>query len=252
MLLELKKEVIYGPVNSRRLGRSLGLNILPAGRKVCPFNCVYCQYGWTQNPYLNPQFRKGFPAVKVILDGLQSALSRLSCPPEYITFSGNGEPTLHPDFERLVEGVNSLRDRLSPLSKTAVLSNSALVFKKEVRRALAGLDVRILKFECGLPEVLERYNQPHKEIRLEKIAEGLAQLKDVTIQTLFSSGMSGNCGQNNIKEWLEHLRDIKPVAVQLYTLDRAFPLPSLKPATKEELYRIQKLVHQKGITCHVY
>ncbi len=239
MLLELKKEIIYGPVNSRRLGRSLGINILPGGKKVCTFNCVYCQYGWTKIHTLRPNQSLNFPSAEEVKKALEEALRKMADPPAYITFSGNGEPTLHPEFAQTVEEVISVRDRMAPEAKTAILSNSSLVAKKNISEALSRLEMRIMKLDCGSGEVFKRYNKPCRGVELGAITEGLSRLNDVAIQTLVASGQDGSLEPQNISSWIERLKKIKPSSVQLYTLDRGYPANDLKPVTKEELQRIK-------------
>jgi len=252
MLLELKQGIIYGPVNSRRLGWSLGINILPSSKKVCAFNCVYCQYGWTKIHKAARRKLWGMPSVKAVGKALKSALNSLPAPPAYITFSGNGEPTLHPDFNQIVDEVQSVRNQLAPRTKTAVLSNSALVTDKSVREALAKLDVKIMKLDCGSQEMFEKYNQPCTGIDLEDITEGLAQLSNVSIQTLVSAGKSGNLNQRSINDWIERLKHIKPSFVQLYTLDRDYPANDLSPLTREKLNQIKIQVQAAGLSAEIY
>lgn len=252
MLLALKKDIIYGPVNSRRLGRSLGLNILPGDKKACLFNCVYCQYGWTEHHTTRIEGSLRLPSVEEVKEALETALLNLEEPPAFITFSGNGEPTLHPDFNAVVQGVISVRDRLVPAAQTAILSNSALVGEKSIQESLAKLDVRIMKLDCGSSLLFERYNQPCAGVDLEQITQGLEELEDVTIQALFTSGESGNLEIQNIEEWIERLKRIRPKAVQLYTLDRDYPDQTLKHATKEELFQIKSQVLKAGIPAEIY
>lgn len=255
MLLDLKKTMIYGPVNSRRLGRSLGINILPSEVKVCPFNCVYCQYGWTKIHTSQIIQDSELPSVQAIKDALEVALKTLSIPPAYITFSGNGEPTAHPDFGQITEEVTAIRHRLAPEAKTAVLSNSALVSHDSVLEALLKLDLRIMKLDCGHPKTFEKYNQPAKSIDLEAITAGLielSRLRDVIIQTLVSSGQGGNLMEKNITEWIERLKRIKPLSVQLYTLDRPYPASDLKPASEQELNQLKDQAQKEGIAIEVF
>lgn len=252
MLLRLQKGIIYGPVNSRRLGCSLGINILPAYEKLCPFNCVYCQYGWTKTHTIRLDKSSALPSVKDVKQALKEALMTISIQPAYITFSGNGEPTLHPDFGQIVEEVKAVRDELSPKAKTAILSNSALVSDLSIRQALSKLDLRIMKLDCGRPDVFKRYNQPCRGVDLEAITEGLARLTDVTIQTLFSSGQEGNLDPQNIIAWLERLKRINPSSIQLYTLDRGYPGNDLKSATEEQLSQIKKRIEEEGLSAQVY
>ncbi len=251
MLLELQKRIIYGPIRSRRLGQSLGINILPAGKKVCPFNCIYCQYGWTK-VHTAKGMRHLFPTVEVIRDALTKALKDLQIPPSYITFSGNGEPTLQPQFGQIVETVISVRNRMAKEAKTAILSNSALVEKNSICKALEKLDVRIMKLDCGSPRMFKKYNQPCPGIDLELITEGLSRLSDINIQTLLSSGEAGNIQPKNIKDWIERLKRIRPLTVQLYTMDRDYPSKNLKPASRNELEGIRELVEDAGISAQVF
>jgi len=252
MLLKLQKGIIYGPVNSRRLGWSLGINILPSSKKVCTFNCVYCQYGWTKIHKSTRQKLWGMPSVRAVGKALKKALNSLPAPPAYITFSGNGEPTLHPDFVQIVDEVQSIRNLLAPRTKTAVLSNSALVTDKSAREALAKLEMKIMKLDCGSQEMFEKYNQPCSGLNLEDITEGLSQLSNVTIQTLVSSGESGNLNQRSINDWIERLRRIKPSLVQLYTLDRDYPAKDLSPTPREELDRIKTQVQEAGLSAEIF
>jgi wyosine [tRNA(Phe)-imidazoG37] synthetase (radical SAM superfamily) len=252
MLLEPKTGIIYGPVRSRRLGRSLGINILPAKQKACPFDCVYCQYGWTDcysstiPPNLHVPDKNEFSRV------LEKTLSEMNSPPVYITFSGNGEPTLHPDFDGMVDELIKIRNKFAPSAKTAILSNSALVSDKSIRQSLAKLDVRIMKLDCGSPQIFQRYNQPCSGIDLEKITQGLVELEDVIIQALFSSGETGNCVAENIEAWGERLTKIKPKTVQLYTLDRDFPDKRLRAATKNDLSRIKEWIKKAGLAAEIF
>jgi wyosine [tRNA(Phe)-imidazoG37] synthetase (radical SAM superfamily) len=252
MLLELKKEIIYGPVNSRRLGRSLGINILPARRKICPFNCVYCQYGWTKDQVLRINPNPDLPSVDAVKEALEKALIDMNNSPSYITFSGNGEPSLHPDFSQIVEEVTDLRDRLAPEAKTAILSNSALVSDISLRKALSRLDVRIMKLDCGTSDIFKRYNQPCSGVDLEVITEGLAHLPDVDVQTLVSAGQAGNLDTQDTTVWIERLKHIRPLSVQLYTLDRGYPDKNLRPANQEDLDDIKARVQKAGIRIGVF
>lgn len=259
MLLALKKDIIYGPVNSRRLGLSLGLNILPSDVKACSFNCVYCQYGWTKLHKLRLNGRKiRLPSAEEVGEALRQTLERLSGSdhfPAYITFSGNGEPAAHSEFDRIVEEVIAIRNLWAPKAKTAILSNSSLVAKEEIRKCLAKLDLPIMKLDCGLPSVFKTYNKPCKGITLEGITRGLVALTkqaSVTIQSLFSSGKTGNLSEENINEWLLRLKRIRPASVQIYTLDRGYPSKNLRPATMEELERIRNLCQQEGIPAGVF
>jgi len=253
-LLKLQSALVYGPVSSRRLGRSLGLNILPFGYKLCSFNCVYCQYGWTGTHTLDGRaHRADLPTPEEVGAALREFLSRLAgagAPPAYITFSGNGEPTLHPEFGRIVDVVLALRDELAPAAKVAILSNSTTVGDEAVRRALDKLDVRIMKLDCVDSDIFSSYNRPCRGVDVKAIVEGLKKLGGFTLQTLFTDM---NSGDESVARWLETVGYLKPQEVQVYTLDRSAPLAELKPVSKQRLQDIMRRVEtEAGVSATAY
>lgn len=252
MLLPLQTGITYGPVHSRRLGRSLGINVLPAGRKVCNFDCRYCQYGWTDPVALASMTAADYPQVEEVLAAVASALQALPEPPDYVTFSGNGEPTLHPRFREIAEGVVGIRDRLTPRARTAILSNSSRVTDPEVHAALGRLDVRIMKLDAGTEAGFARYNRPVGGLSLEAIVEGLRALPDVTLQTLLTGGSAGNMDEAEVEAWLTRVRRIHPRLVQLYTLDRKAPDRYLLPATREQLAALAGRLAESGVPAEVF
>ena len=252
MLLPLKNEIIYGPVKSRRLGRSLGLNILPAGRKTCSFNCVYCQYGWSTPRKIGSDKALHWPSPAEVVKALERSLEEMPVSPAYITFSGNGEALLHPRFPEIVEGIIRLRNSLAPDAKTAILSNSSRITDRTVQHALQKLDVRIMKLDCGLDSHFRLYNQPAGGITLDDIVWGLGQISDVTIQSLFSKGNSGNYSSVNINAWVERLKTIRPLFVQIYTLARNAPAADLRAASRADLLKIKSQVKEEGINAEIF
>lgn len=251
-MLELQKKIIYGPVHSRRLGRSLGINVLPAGRKICSFNCLYCQYGWEESLPKKKLPASLFPSIKEVEAALEEALSALEPPPAFITFSGNGEATLHPDFAGLVQTITRVRDRMAPEARTAILSNSTTVGSRDIRDALERLDVRIMKLDAAFPDLLTTYNRPAADVIMADIINGLASMQGVTIQTLFSRGSMGNFQSRNITPWIDCLKQISPSQVQIYTLDRASPSDTIHRVSKSELLPLQKRLRQEHIRSEVY
>ncbi|HVP37781.1 MAG TPA: radical SAM protein [Candidatus Saccharimonadales bacterium] len=245
MLLEPKRGITYGPVRSRRLGRSLGINVLPPGRKVCNFNCRYCQYGWTDPAAAASP--ADFPPVPAVLDAVGRALEELPEPPAYLTFSGNGEPTLHPGFPELVDGVRELRDRLAPDARTAILSNSSRAGDPRVRAALARLDVRIMKLDAGTPACFHRYNGPAAGLALDALVQGLRELPDVTLQSLFTAGPAGNLEPRETAAWLAAVAAIRPREVQIYTLDRGAPCDRIAPAAPGDLAQLRDRLRALGV-----
>lgn len=252
MLLALQKNIVYGPVNSRRLGRSLGINILPKGKKICTFNCLYCQYGWTEYDKVKCVRDEEFPCKEDIAAAVEDALGNIGEPPAYLTFSGNGEATLHPDFPEIVDAIIKLRDKSTPGSRTAILSNSTRLDDTDIRKALEKLDVRIMKLDAGSQSILTAYNDPMEGIGIDTITEGLAALKNVTIQSLFTSGPLGNYSKSSIKDWVARLKRINPFSVQLYSLDRGTPSLSISRLEPGELNKIKILLKNENIISEVF
>jgi wyosine [tRNA(Phe)-imidazoG37] synthetase (radical SAM superfamily) len=250
MLLPLKHRITYGPVPSRRLGRSLGINLSPPGRKLCSFDCQYCQYGFDAPVAAVPNGTSGFPTPAQVEEAVAATLAALAEPPAWLTFSGNGEPTLHPAFPEIVDRMLTLRARMVPGARTAILSNSTEVGRAEIRAALARLDARIMKLDVGTQDALAAYNQPAAGLRLDDIVDGLARLGGVTLQTLFTDGPQGNL--SSVDAWLEAVDRICPVMVQLYTLDRESPNAGLLRASAEQLNAIRQRLAARGISGTVY
>lgn len=252
MLLSLKTNIIYGPVNSRRLGQSLGVNILPSGEKVCSFDCLYCQYGFSPSKDIEEVKNFPFPTVDAVSQALQSALDRWGNHIAYITFSGNGEPTLHPHFPDIVSEVITLKNRFAPQAKTAILSNSTMVGDPIIRRTLMRLDRKIMKLDTGSQHMLSLYNRPSVSFDLDKITEGLSRVEGLTIQSLFTGGPDGNFNEKHLGQWIEHISYIAPELVQVYSLDRNSPTRSLMKLTENELKHIQSRLQKESILAAVF
>jgi len=253
MLLELQSDIVYGPIISRRLGRSMGINILPLGKKNCTLNCLYCQYGFADDYYSQEKkFRSSFPSSDTILTAVENALRKINPKPAYITFSGNGESTLHPQLEEIIDGVNHLRDILSVESKTAILSNSTNLSSIRVVRSLSRLDSRIMKLDAGNHKIFSEYNQPNKEINFISLIKELTSLKDIIIQALFCRGKKGNFTRNHILEWASILENISPLMVQIYTLNRSAPCKDIFPLSQSELHSIRDFLNSQKIPSLVF
>jgi len=256
MILELKKGLTYGPVRSRRLGLSLGINLFPGDEKLCSFDCVYCQYGRSPRPVIRlARGQVDLPRPDEVEKALSRALESLPALPAYITFSGNGEPTLHPDFPEMVDRVIDIRNRYGAGMRTAVLSNSARVGDPEIRAALVRLDMSIMKLDCGTEDMFSRYNRPGPGLDLDGIEEGLRTLSGevpITVQSLFAAGADGNMDQVNTPAWIERLLRIKPEAVQLYTLARGHAACDLSPAPWADLLRMAEEGRKRGAPVTVF
>jgi len=251
--LKLKKSIIYGPVNSRRLGSSLGVNLLPHTYKACPFNCAYCQYGFTgERGHMIVTDGHDMPKVGDVVEAVRLALEEFPSV-SYITFSGNGEPTLHPDFETIVAELKKLKNEISPGIRLAILSNSALVSKENVRKGLANLDSRFMKLDCGDEKTFRQFNRPHKDITLDMIADGLKKLDDIIIQALFAGGEIGNYNDTSIDRWIEKIGEIRPLECHIYSLDRPSADRRLVKIDKEGLTRIKRLTEERvGVAVRVF
>jgi len=252
-VLPLQSGIVYGPVNSRRLGRSLGINLSPTREKLCPFDCAYCHYGRTKLHTIETvQYRELFPATKAVGAALRHSLSR-GAGPAFVTFSGNGEPSLHPDFPEIVNNVKAIVRGLAPNARLAILSNSVMVTKPEVCAALQALDVRIMKLDAGNPRIFAKINRPCSGVEFERIVEGLATLENVTIQTLFASGKYENSSEANVADWIARLAEIKPIAVQIYTCDRPPADSGLEKVPRERLADIARTAADRlGVPIEVF
>ncbi len=256
-IIPLQSGYVYGPINSRRLGNSLGINPLPLGRKICTFNCIYCQYGWTnRNIFSRKNTADLFPRINVIKRALEARMENLrsaDIPVKYVTFAGNGEPTLHPEFSALVDMVRELRDRYFPEARTAVLSNSTTVMKGEVREGLHKLDKRIMKLDVGSQDQLVAINAPIVDVTFKEIVEGLKTLESCTIQSLFISGRVSNASGKALHDWIDAIHDIQPEFVQIYSIDRVPADRGLEIVSRQQLIEISASLREKnGIKSEVY
>jgi len=250
-MLPLKQEIIYGPVNSRRLGRSLGINLLPTGSKVCSFDCVYCQYGRTRIKTLDPG-PEGFPTLGEVMAAVETAL-KAGPAFDSFTFSGNGEPTLHPQWPEIVEAVRQLRDRYRPDARLTLLSNASTATRPVVRATLARLDVPILKLDAGDEATLAAINRPANGIRVQAIIEGLAQIPGLIIQSLMVGGAVTNSAGPAFESWLGALATLKPVRVQVYSTDRPVPEAGVERVPPERLQQIAaRALSQTGLDVRAY
>ncbi len=252
--LKLQEGIIYGPIRSRRLGSSLGINLLPVSYKLCSFNCLYCHYGWTKGQAMSASsFIEDLPTVDQVKDALARWLKISSPQPDYITFSGNGEPCLHPEFDKMVEVALEIRDKYVPDAKVAILSNSTCLDRREVLAGLKKLDVRIMKLDCGTHKSFQRLNRPCEGVNLEKMVENLKKLEDIIIQSVFVKGRVDSTEEDEVKNWAERLSLIKPREVQIYSIDRPVADKGLALVTKEELKMIaQKAEKTCGIPVKVF
>ena len=254
----LFRELVFGPVKSRRLGVSLGINVLPTEYKYCSFNCIYCECGWT----LKENFRHvEFPKPEEIKNAMkQKSLQMLEegRTPDAITFAGNGEPTLHPDFPRIVDDTIELRDKYFPEASVTVLSNASMLHKKDVLEALKKVDQNMLKLDAGTRETFRLINQPPPHITLEKIIENLKKFNGhLIIQSLFlRADINGKIIDNTldpeVDAWIGHLQAIRPYHVVIYPVDRETPEQNIEKISFDELQRIGEKVEEAGFRVKIF
>ena len=246
-------KIVFGPVTSRRLGSSLGVNLLPCNRKICSFNCVYCECG------LNPENEPStsiFPDVNEVVTQFEIKLKELSengKNPNSITFAGNGEPTLHPKFAEIIDKTINLRNLYCPETHVAVLSNSSRIHIPNVFEALMKVDDCILKLDSAFPETVKLLNNPEKSYDLSKIIDYLKKFTGkVIIQTLFVKGTVNGIPIDNstdieVEAWLKLIKEISPRKVMIYQLDRSTPIETLEKIPTERMNEIAKKVKNNGI-----
>jgi wyosine [tRNA(Phe)-imidazoG37] synthetase (radical SAM superfamily) len=255
--MALHESIIYGPVKSRRLGRSLGVNLTPAHVKLCSFNCSYCQYGWSEMTRSSTQTAlANWPSASVVAKAAAGALRACAARGDRIdriTLAGHGEPTMHPDFKQVVAALRKTRDQLAPKVPLAILSNSSTLDRQDVRQALADLDERHMKLDAGDAATLRKINGT--SVPFEQILEGLCTLKNIVIQGMFVKDRSGrldNTSDLAVINWVVALQRIKPSMVYVYTLDRAPAFPYLQAVSAARLKEIVQRVRLAGLACEVF
>ncbi len=254
----LFEETVFGPVKSRRLGVSLGINVLPNDAKVCNYDCIYCECGW------NTDFRNHkivLPTVEEVKTALDTRLKEMLAnnePIDAITFAGNGEPTLHPNFEEIVEVVYDLKEAHYPDAKIAILTNGTQIKRLNSSRIFPKVDQWILKLDVGNDHHFNLINKPVSNMQLKDLVTAFVNFDgEIVIQSLFLKGdykgeSVNNMGEKDIAVWLDFLKQINPKSVMIYSLDRDTPAPNLEKASTEELNAIAEKVKGIGLICNVY
>jgi wyosine [tRNA(Phe)-imidazoG37] synthetase (radical SAM superfamily) len=250
-------EIVYGPVQSRRLGVSLGVNLSPADGKRCTFDCIYCECGWNRDR----RTKTAAPSREAVKQALTQKLAEMTArgfAPDVITFSGNGEPTMHPDFAGVIDDTLDIRNRLCPATKVAVLSNSTALHKEEVMQALCRVDENLMKLDAATDDLIGRIDQPAiHDFTAEKVISQLCRFNGkLIIQTIFLKGeyhgdSIDNTRDEAVAQWLEALKRIRPRKVMIYTVSRETPLATLRKAPVELLERIAEKVRQAGFDVSV-
>ena len=241
--------IVYGPIHSRRLGVSLGMNLMPTTAKLCTFDCVYCECGWNQavsHPTL--------PTREEVREALARQLTSMNDSLDVITFSGNGEPTLHPDFLGIIQDTCALRDMYCPPAKISVLSNSTQLSRSEIVEALLLCDNRILKLDSAIDATMRLIDQPvNPQLTVEQICQWLSYFEgDFTLQTCFLRGeykgqVIDNTTPAELAAWYAVIERLRPKQVMIYVIDRATPLQTLSKVSAVEMEAIAAPLRDKGI-----
>ncbi len=244
---------IFGPIHSRRLGISLGINLLPSDGKFCTFDCIYCECGYNKD---HRSTRK-LPTREEVREALESRLKKMQeegVIPNVLTFAGNGEPTAHPHFPEIIEDTLELRNKYFPDAKVSVLSNSTFIHKPEVFAALNKVDNNILKLDTVNEEYIRMVDRPTGHYDVKRIIEGMKAFKgNLIVQTMFMKGTTedgrsvDNTTDDFVMEWIKVVKEIAPRQVMIYTIDRETPDQLLQKATHEELDRIVSLLQEAGL-----
>jgi len=249
-------QLIFGPIHSRRLGLSLGVNLLPIDAKICSFDCIYCECGFNTTMQDSP-----IPSREQVYQALEAKLKEMMAEgqiPDVITFAGNGEPTLHKDFEGIIDDTIALRNKFCPTAKVSVLSNSTRIHKPHVFSALNKVDNNILKFDSAIERTMQLMDRPTgKHINVAWFIEHLKKFEGrLIIQTMFLRGeINGdrldNTTDEEVEAWLNALEEIRPQQVMIYSLDREAPTQNLEKVTVEELNLIAEKIRERGFDVSV-
>ena len=249
-------QIIFGPIHSRRLGLSLGVNLLPIDAKICSFNCIYCECGYNTTMQESPIPTR--EQVRITLEAKLKEMVTEGQIPDVITFAGNGEPTLHAEFEEIINDTIELRNQYCPTAKVSVLSNSTRIHKPNVFRALNKVDNNILKFDSAIDRTMKLIDCPvGKDINVAWFIEHLKKFEGrLIIQTMFLRGeFKGESFDNTTEEeviaWLNALSEIKPQQVMIYSLDREAPTKTIRKVSVDELNIIADKARRLGFDVSV-
>lgn len=253
----LFQQIIFGPVQSRRLGRSLGVNLLPVSKKHCNYNCLYCECGFTSSQ-TNDLRLPSRTLIKQELEERLISFKEKGLDFDTITFAGNGEPTIHPDFPEIVDQTIFLRDKYFPDVKIAVLSNATTCHKPKIASSLHKVDQNILKLDAGTSSTFETINCPLGNFKFENLLENLRLFKGkMIIQTLFLKGKQDgqvidNTTPEEIISWLSLLKELQPTLVMIYSVARGTPIEEIEIIPGEELQIIANKVKELGLKAEIY
>ena len=248
----IREETVFGPIHSRRLGSSLGINLLPEKGKICTFDCIYCECGWNKDGRDDTKL----PTAEKVRNALEAKLKECKTnqvPIDSITFSGDGEPTINPEFPRIIDDTIALRNQYYPNSKITVLSNATMVHKPEVFAALCKVDNPTMKIDAPTNELIEKINHPVPGYDIHRVVEAMKRFKgNFILQTMFLKSKDFNSSSPEVLNgWKDIVRTLKPREVMVYTIDRPTPEEGLQKFTVEEMRALVQPLFDEGFVIQI-
>ena len=248
----IREEVVFGPIHSRRLGSSLGINLLPEKGKICTFDCIYCECGWNKDGRDDTQL----PSAEKVRNALEAKLKQCKTDGvviDSITFSGDGEPTINPEFPKIIDDTIALRDKYYPNSRITVLSNATMVHKPEVFNALRKVDNPTMKIDAPTNALIEKINHPAPGYDINKVVEALKQFNgNFILQTMFLRSKDFDSSSPEVLNgWMDIVRVLKPREIMVYTIDRPTPEVGLQKFTVDEMRLLVQPLIEEGFTLQI-
>ena len=249
----LREKIVFGPIRSRRLGSSLGINLLPERGKLCNFDCIYCECGWNRDG----RGDRRLPDLAMLREALKAKLSACAAegaPIDSITFSGDGEPTLNPDFPAIIDATLALRDRYFPAARVSVLTNATRLDDPAVFAALRKVDSPILKLDAPSTVLVRVINRPAGAYDVARVVEGMRRFEgDFILQTMFLRAPGFDSADPAVLgAWMDIVRDLRPREIMVYTIARPTPLSGLAKFSAEEMAALLRPLTEEGFNIHIY
>lgn len=248
----LREKIVFGPIFSRRLGSSLGINLLPENGKLCNFDCIYCECGWNKDGRGDHVIPTAVQVRSALEDKLSSCMLE-GVAIDSITFSGDGEPTLNPEFPRIIDDTLALRDIFYPAAKVSVLSNATRVMVPEILAALRKVDNPIMKIDAPTNELISRINRPAPGYDVERVIEGLRGFEgDFVLQTMFLKSSDFDSSSPEVLDgWFRIVRDLRPREIMVYTIDRPTPQQGLQKFTEARMRELVQPLVAEGFKIQI-
>ena len=248
----IREETVFGPIHSRRLGSSLGINLLPENGKICTFDCIYCECGWNKDGRNDTKL----PSAEKVHNALEAKLKQCKAdqvPIDSITFSGDGESTIHPEFPQIIDDTIALRDKYYPNSKITVLSNATMVHKPEVFAALRKVYNPTMKIDAPTNDLIEKINHPAPGYDIGRVVEALKQFNgDFILQTMFLKSKDFDSSSPEVmKGWMDIVHQLKPREIMAYTIDRPTPEEGLQKFTVDEMRALVQPLIDEGFVIQI-